>query len=144
MLLKVYVKGKPCQPNLQHNQIAHKFNQEPFRHQQRKDMEGAGQVVHIQRQEIGTDSHIEGKIQALPAAGLMKQLAEKGHILVVHIGKQEASVPKGKDSPYHKQYQHNCRGNQKRKNKHLIFLHDNASNVFFILQNFIRLHFSIF
>ncbi len=48
-------------------------------------MEGAGQVIHIQCQEVGADSHMIGEMQALPTPYLVQQFAEKGHVLVIHV-----------------------------------------------------------
>ncbi len=78
-------------------------------------MEGAGQVIHIQCQEVGADSHMIGEMQALPTPYLVQQFAEKGHVLVIHVREQETPVPKGIYAVYGKDRQHNPHRHYKRQ-----------------------------
>ena len=77
-------------------------------------MKGACQIIAVKGQKIRADPHLIGKAQALASPHLMEQLTEKGHILVIHIGKQKASVPERIYSIDHKQRQHNRCRQQKR------------------------------
>ena len=114
---EIEIRGQPRQPNLEHDQVTHEFHQVALRHQQGKYVEGTCQVIYKKRKKIRAYPHVEGEAQILPSPHLVEQLTEKRHVLVVHIGKQEAPVPKGIDPVHHEQCQHDHGRNQKREDK---------------------------
>ena len=97
------------------NQKRHILNHKALRKEQDKPVQGACEVVSVNRGKVDPESYVPAIEQTAAVLKLILKLRKEGRILVVEVGAKKALLPEGINAALQKQKQHGKHRHKKGK-----------------------------
>ena len=71
--------------DLDHYGIGHKLHDVACWEQKHQPIDGTCKIVYVERQKVGSESHVPGIVNSLSRPDLCHHFLQKGHVLMIHV-----------------------------------------------------------